>query len=580
MRQIDLSQFAPYDNDPPAPAPPPDPDSNAAIVDGTLAQAFNNDFIVRQQALLHDGPEAFYAKRGADALVATPDVLGNLKTLRDQFVGTTVNARQRQILADALDNHLTVSRADIARHADLQQRVWQNTIAQDRLDLLHKQAGFSYDDPDSVANYADAGRSAALHQADLAGFAPEEADTHTSNAASAIWRSAIEAALAKDATRPAIALHARAADTLSLSDAAILAPQIEGAREREIGRAYLAKVPMPENDPAKPLDHAQVLAALETTHAAATDRNTSDWPDNDSQRATNQHFIDVAFGQKKRDAVEAKVNLDRSVDDWLKKVSSDGQPQTNRPPLPIWASLTADDQQRIDDVIKQNANPAPDRRQSEPQERPDPKPAAADSSLAHKMVQITVDALPGAYYSRLALEAFRADNYATAAGYGVASFLDAFIGVATLGYGTEIGAITRSAIGATQRAAEGILHESATALGKAAALVTGKIKRPPSGAFSIIDWTGYPEGIPKPTGPFRLLEEHEYDPARTAANNANRRIRRAASSLKGKEVHEIHPVKFGGDPTDPTNKMILPKEEHLDLTLWWARFQHWLEKSK
>jgi hypothetical protein len=93
MRQIDLSQFANYDNAPPLAAPPPDPDPNAAIVDGTLAQAFNNDFIARQQALLHEGPDAFYAKRGGDALAATPDVLDQLQTMRDRLVGSTANAR-------------------------------------------------------------------------------------------------------------------------------------------------------------------------------------------------------------------------------------------------------------------------------------------------------------------------------------------------------------------------------------------------------------------------------------------------------------------------------------------------------
>jgi hypothetical protein len=123
MRRIDLSSFAQYFPDPPAPEPDPDP--NAAIVDGTLAQAFNNDFTARQQALLNDGPDAFYAKQGADALSATPGVLDQLQTLRDQLVGSTVDPRQRQI----------------ARHALSQQRVWQKTTAQDRLDLLGKQAG-------------------------------------------------------------------------------------------------------------------------------------------------------------------------------------------------------------------------------------------------------------------------------------------------------------------------------------------------------------------------------------------------------------------------------------------------------
>jgi hypothetical protein len=40
----------------------------------------------------------------------------------------------------------------------------------------------------------------------------------------------------------------------------------------------------------------------------------------------------------------------------------------------------------------------------------------------------------------------------------------------------------------------------------------------PEGSFSISDWSGYPEGLPKPEGPFRLIEGSEYDAARKAAN--------------------------------------------------------------
>ena len=215
MRQLDLSGFAPE------PPPPPDPDPNAAVIDGTLAQALNNDFIARQQQLLHDGLDAFYQKQGADALAATPAVLDRLDALRDQLLGTTTTPRQRQILGQALDNHLTVSKAGIARHAAQQTLAWQDATAQSRLALLQKQAGFDYGDPDSIANYADAGRSAALHQAEIAGFAPDsgDSDQRASNAASAIWRTAIETALAKDDLKPAIALYERSSISSTFSSA-------------------------------------------------------------------------------------------------------------------------------------------------------------------------------------------------------------------------------------------------------------------------------------------------------------------------------------------------------------------------
>jgi len=39
----------------------------------------------------------------------------------------------------------------------------------------------------------------------------------------------------------------------------------------------------------------------------------------------------------------------------------------------------------------------------------------------------------------------------------------------------------------------------------------------------------------------------------------------------GKQIHEIHPVKFGGSPTDPANKIALTPAEHAKYTTFWNR---------
>jgi hypothetical protein len=41
--------------------------------------------------------------------------------------------------------------------------------------------------------------------------------------------------------------------------------------------------------------------------------------------------------------------------------------------------------------------------------------------------------------------------------------------------------------------------------------------------------------------------------------------------LLGKEVHEVHPVVFGGDPSDPRNKVFLRPEEYAPFVVWWNR---------
>jgi hypothetical protein len=92
------------------------------------------------------------------------------------------------------------------------------------------------------------------------------------------------------------------------------------------------------------------------------------------------------------------------------------------------------------------------------------------------------------------------------------------------------------------------------------------------GSFSIGDWSGYPTSLSRPSGPFRLLNGDVYDAARAAANNANRALREAnPAEYAGREIHEIQPVKFGGSPIDPANKVVLTPEDHSVVTTWWAR---------
>jgi hypothetical protein len=91
----------------------------------------------------------------------------------------------------------------------------------------------------------------------------------------------------------------------------------------------------------------------------------------------------------------------------------------------------------------------------------------------------------------------------------------------------------------------------------------------PKGSFSIRDWSGYPEGLAKPQGPFRLIEGAEYKAARNAANAANRAMHQANPALKGLQIHEIQPVRFGGSPINPANKVPLTPPVHSQYTNWW-----------
>ncbi|MCU0484561.1 MAG: hypothetical protein MUC85_00490 [Anaerolineales bacterium] len=92
----------------------------------------------------------------------------------------------------------------------------------------------------------------------------------------------------------------------------------------------------------------------------------------------------------------------------------------------------------------------------------------------------------------------------------------------------------------------------------------------PKGEFKINNWDGYPDG-PKPEGPFRILEGTEYEKSRDLANQANADLHRNNPGLDGLQIHEIHPVKFGGDPVDPSNKIAVTRSEHAQYTAFWNK---------
>ncbi|MEN2416226.1 hypothetical protein [Flavobacterium mesophilum] len=120
-----------------------------------------------------------------------------------------------------------------------------------------------------------------------------------------------------------------------------------------------------------------------------------------------------------------------------------------------------------------------------------------------------------------------------------------------------------------------IVAEKAAEAEKAAA----QIKTVEEGSFSVIDWKGYPQGGVKPEGPFRLLEGAEYTAARNSANIKNAALRRAnPEALKGLQIHEIHPVKFGGSPTDMLNKTFLTPKQHSAYTNYWNSLMRNIKK--
>jgi hypothetical protein len=42
----------------------------------------------------------------------------------------------------------------------------------------------------------------------------------------------------------------------------------------------------------------------------------------------------------------------------------------------------------------------------------------------------------------------------------------------------------------------------------------------------------------------------------------------------GTEIFEVKPVKFGGNPTDPRNKIKVDRKTHIQLVRYWNRLLH------
>jgi RHS repeat-associated protein len=113
------------------------------------------------------------------------------------------------------------------------------------------------------------------------------------------------------------------------------------------------------------------------------------------------------------------------------------------------------------------------------------------------------------------------------------------------------------------------------------ALVVPVAETLPEGSFSVIDWTGYPAHLPKPTGPMTLLPSgsQELLVAQRAKAVINNELREAFG-LRGltNDIHEIQPVKFGGSPTDLSNKILIPRDLHQRVvTPFWNQLQRDLE---
>jgi hypothetical protein len=57
----------------------------------------------------------------------------------------------------------------------------------------------------------------------------------------------------------------------------------------------------------------------------------------------------------------------------------------------------------------------------------------------------------------------------------------------------------------------------------------------------------------------------------------NRKVER--KNLAGNEIYEIKPVILGGSPTDPANKALLTRQQHIEAVRYWNKVIRDLRKN-
>jgi hypothetical protein len=100
------------------------------------------------------------------------------------------------------------------------------------------------------------------------------------------------------------------------------------------------------------------------------------------------------------------------------------------------------------------------------------------------------------------------------------------------------------------------------------------------GTIKMTDWGDYPENMPKPNGPVKILEGDAYKTARNQANSVNRAIHKADPFLADKQIHEIQPVNWSGSPTDISNKIPLSHSDHVQVTKWWQQLKRQVKNQQ
>jgi hypothetical protein len=321
--------------------------AEAMAADDTRVEELNNEGIGRVQAVLH-ADDGYYRTRGQDAITRAQATWERLREIEKDLLSRAANGYQRQGVAAAFGGRLRDAGEGIRRHVAAQAKEWQKSTALGRQVLIRSEAEASWNDEGKLAGLAEASMSAARGVARIIGEKPgsDLEGILVAQARSEVYRNAVQAGLAGNQYKQALALFDRVKDRIDVGDRQALQSQLHVARIDVLARDYVQRVTSPrDGEP----------AGIEALHRRATEDNERAWSTDPEQKTANQVRLD-AWLQGQRAAIQAAADrLNGEVHDWLTRRRPDGSLQVDPPPPALSSRLSPAERQSLDAVLVHNA---------------------------------------------------------------------------------------------------------------------------------------------------------------------------------------------------------------------------------
>tara|TARA_R110000868_G_scaffold411706_1_gene707818 strand:- start:37169 stop:40201 length:3033 start_codon:yes stop_codon:yes gene_type:complete len=194
-------------------------------------QELANGFMSGTQFTLYTDKDAFYRKRGQDAINGAQQATDKLLELKKESLGLATNDTQRRRLDKMLSAQIMDATNGISRHVSTQAVEWQKNVADGKLQLLRNEAALSYNDGEKLEKLAIGAEETARQKAKLAGVTGTESETAmVASARSDVYATAITQMIQNGQNRSALALHDKVAKQLDEKDSIKLASAIKSVR--------------------------------------------------------------------------------------------------------------------------------------------------------------------------------------------------------------------------------------------------------------------------------------------------------------------------------------------------------------